>query len=188
MLALRGRRQLGGLEAILRSTGTFTIKHQGHQTRRTALHTARNLYQYFSADARIEHMHANSSGQPGNVISVATGMELPKSLLHGFPIQLTANKALSIRDSDGQQRLYSGDGLSAIFLRPLGGERLELVIWGTDSDSMAVAARLVPMLTGVGQPDFVILGNSCRWKGVEGALAMGFFNHAWNVSKSSFFA
>ncbi|KAJ9666124.1 hypothetical protein H2201_003802 [Coniosporium apollinis] len=188
LLAIRKGRQLGGLEAILRSTGRFTIRYHDNTTYRTALQIARNLYQYFSADSSIEHMDVKPNNQIGNVISVTTGMRLPRSVLHSFPVEVTADRVLSIRDSDGRQRLYAEDSLSAIFLRPLGDEGLEMVIWGADVDSVAIAARLVPMLTGVGQPDFVVLGDSSRWDGVNGALAMGFFDHAWNVSKSSFFA
>lgn len=40
---------------------------------------------------------------------------------------------------------------------------------------MDVAARLVPMLTGVGQPDFEIDDMMMSWKGTGGELATGFF-------------
>lgn len=93
---------------------------------------------------------------------------------------------MSVKDSRGRQHEFGkGDGLGAAFLRPLDGERLELVLWGTDSDSLSQAARLVPMLTGVGQPDFIILSDAARWRGVEGALALGFFDHVWAVTPSS---
>lgn len=52
--------------------------------------------------------------------------------------------------------------MGALFLRPLDGERLELVVWGADVAGLEHAARLVPALTGVGQPDFVILSAKCR--------------------------
>jgi hypothetical protein len=41
------------------------------------------------------------------------------------------------------------------------------------------------MLTGVGQPDFVVFGESAKWRGIEGALAMGFFDWTWEVTGSS---
>jgi hypothetical protein len=41
------------------------------------------------------------------------------------------------------------------------------------------------MMTGVGQPDFVVFGKSARWRGVEGVLAMGFFDVSWDVTASS---
>jgi hypothetical protein len=67
----------------------------------------------------------------------------------------------------------------------LENERLELVLWGSDVERLSQVSRLVPTVTGVGQPDFVVLGESARWKGIEGALAMGFFDHAWTVTPSS---
>jgi hypothetical protein len=41
------------------------------------------------------------------------------------------------------------------------------------------------MLTGVGQPDFVVFGESAKWRGIEGVLAMGFFDWKWHVTASS---
>jgi hypothetical protein len=41
------------------------------------------------------------------------------------------------------------------------------------------------MLTGVGQPDFVVFGGSAKWRGIEGVLAMGFFDSEWKVTASS---
>jgi hypothetical protein len=83
----------------------------------------------------------------------------------------------------------AGHGLAAVFLRPVPPRRLELVVWGADEASLAVAARLVPMLTGVGQPDFVVLDRRMLAKGVDAVLAMGFLDTAWEVSAgSSFFS
>ncbi|OAG01799.1 uncharacterized protein CC84DRAFT_1179825 [Paraphaeosphaeria sporulosa] len=77
-------------------------------------------------------------------------------------------------------------GTHQIDIRLVGDdERLELVLWGSDEDALAQAARLVPMVTGVGQPDFVALGKRARWKGAEVALALGFFDHNWTVKASS---
>jgi hypothetical protein len=45
------------------------------------------------------------------------------------------------------------------------------------------------MLTGVGQPDFVVLDRRMLAKGVDAVLAMGFLDTAWEVSAgSSFFS
>jgi hypothetical protein len=38
------------------------------------------------------------------------------------------------------------------------------------------------MVTGVGQPDFVVLGERVRWKVVEGAITLGLFDHEWAVT------
>lgn len=76
--------------------------------------------------------------------------------------------------------------MGAIFLRPLLNERLELVVWGFDQQGLRQAARLVPMLTGVGQPEFVVVSQRCAWEGAAGVLAMGSFDNFWNVSEASF--
>lgn len=65
--------------------------------------------------------------------------------------------------------------------------QVELVVWGTDVAAVAIAARLAPTLTGVGQPDFVVLGADSAWKGIDGAVALGFFDSEWEVSETSFF-
>jgi hypothetical protein len=60
-----------------------------------------------------------------------------------------------------------------------------LVVWGVDAASLQVAARLVPMMTGVGVPDFVIADSRMLWKGIEGTLAMGFLDEKWLVSSNA---
>lgn len=173
------------MTALLRSHGTFTIRHSGDEAAHVALQVSRNLHQYFYADSRIVSPVSHESSGSGNVITVGIGDDVPESAHPSFPIQIVDGTVV-VTDSRGHQRRY-GDGVrvSTAFLRPLEDERLELVLWGSDSEGLDQAARLVPMLTGVGQPDFVVLGESASWKGVEGALAMGFFDHAWGVTRSS---
>ena len=73
-----------------------------------------------------------------------------------------------------------------MFLRPLEAQRLELVVWGFDLDGLEQAARLVPTLTGVGQPDFIVLSPQCRWKGYGAVYAAGFFDWSWQISLGSY--
>ena len=42
-----------------------------------------------------------------------------------------------------------------------------------------------PTLTGVGQADFIILSKKSKWLGHAGAIAMGFFDFEWQISKGS---
>lgn len=184
--SLRRGRQLGALDAIMRTKGRFTIAHSGSNTRALALQISRNLFQYFFADSEIVTSLSGSSKAEGNQISVATGNQLPKARISSFPISISKSNKVSIKDSKGRTREYADkDGLAAIFLRPRKGEGLELVVWGSDAAAAARAARLVPTMTGVGQPDFVILSKSSAWKGVQGAVAMGFFDHEWKVAETS---
>lgn len=172
------------MTAILRTRGPFIIRHQGQQTAHIALQISRNFHQYFYADANVVSANSTSVNGSGNVISVSIG-SVPPSLHPDFPIQ-AGPEGVSVRDNRGNIRRYGvASGLGAAFLRPLEGERLELVVWGSDAEALWQASRLVPTVTGVGQPDFVVLGESARWRGVEGALALGFFDHKWAVTPSS---
>ena len=105
------------------------------------------------------------------------------------PIGLDNGGRLYIRRHGGTIAIFPFEvGMGAIFLRPLPGERLELVVWGFDKQGLRQAARLVPMLTGVGQPDFVVVSRKCTSKGAAGVLAMGSFDNFWKVSEGSFFS
>ncbi|KAF2462360.1 hypothetical protein BDY21DRAFT_12635 [Lineolata rhizophorae] len=184
----RRRRQLGPLDAILRSEGPFTIRYFGSNTASLALQISRNFFQYFGADTNISlgSIPGNASST-GNEVVIAVGEALPRSAYSEYPIQVAGPRALTIVDHAGQRRRYGGESaLAAVFLRPLGNERLELVVWGASVEDAARAARLVPTLTGIGQPDFVLLERSSSWKGLDGAVAMGFLDQKWSVSKTSF--
>lgn len=178
--------QLGGLDAILRSQGRFVIVNYDEAATGITLQISRNLFQYFAADTEILDPSQSSETLNGNVITVGIGSNMP-NVLFDHPIIL-GSKTVVIRDDRGVKKEYSAEehGIGAIFLRSMEREKLELVVWGVDYDSLAVAARFVPMLTGVGQPDFMIVTRECLWKGVDGVVAMGFFDSYWNVSKTSF--
>jgi hypothetical protein len=185
----RRGRQLGSITAILRTQGMFVIRHQGvNTTTHLALQVSRNLHQYFQADANIvssTSWDATTNGT-GNVITLCNGANLPPSIRSDFPIQASSS-GITVRGYRGNTYHYNSQdtSLGAAFLRPLDGERLELVLWGSDAKGLSQAARMVPMVTGVGQPDFVVLGESAKWKGVDGAVALGFFDHEWKITPSS---
>lgn len=179
----RRGRQLGSMTAILRTHGPIVIKYSStDNSSYLALQVSRNLYQYFHADTVISSDSADTNAT-GNVIRLAVGDGLANADPN-FPIWASASGA-SLRDSRRREQVYD-DARGAAWLQPLDNERSELVLWGVDDEGLRQAARLVPMLTGVGQPDFVILGEEMNWKGLEGALALGFFDSQWEVTPSSF--
>ena len=183
----RRGRQLGAMNAIFNSRGRFTVLDQGDDTRDISVQITRNLFQYFAADSMIVDQNVEASAGSGNVIRVALGSRPNLPELHGYPISIEHGMGISVRDAFGKSFLHSFDkGLGAVFLRPMPEEGLELVIWGVDEMGLRQAARLVPMLTGVGQADFVILSKKCLLTGAQGALAMGFFDHLWNVTRASY--
>ncbi|KAH6642774.1 hypothetical protein C7974DRAFT_108337 [Boeremia exigua] len=182
----RNGRQLGSMTAILRSHGPLIIQHPGSgNTSDLALQVSRNLHQYFRADTIIwkDNMEVASPSPTGNFISLVIGNTVVGAD-PDFPLQASAS-GISLRDSCGREQQYD-EARGAAWLQPLTGERLELVIWGADDEGLRQAARLVPMLTGVGQPDFVVLSEEAKWKGVEGTLALGFFDSQWKITASSF--
>lgn len=112
------------------------------------LQVARNLYQYFRADAEILPPHTGLMSHNGNVITIALGRELKQSLLPSYPITVAKDKGVCIQDSGGDQHVYAfGGGLGIVCVRPLQQERLECVVWGFDGAGLRYAARLLPTLT-----------------------------------------
>lgn len=188
-------RQLGALDAILRTPGTFTIRECSPGVEHVALQTSRNFLQYFAADSQIiEDCSSNDSDdQPGNVITLAIGHDLPPALIDTYPIRIDQGRLVistsrlpSTPLCPRQEYVYREPGLGAVFLRPYRNERLELVVWGIDLDGLQQAARLVPTITGSGQPEYVVMTNRCRWEGVAGIYAAGHFDWFWQVSPGSF--
>ena len=186
----RQRDQFGNIEAILRSKGVFNIANANVATKPIALQIARNLHQYYAADSAIRESESQIHDEKGNLITVSLGDKFSTPTKGNFPINVGAF-SLTIRDDVGvvtEYPRYVGQdiGLGAIFVRPLGDDRLELVVWGVDLKGLEIAARLVPTITGAGQPDFVITTTRCLERGLGGVLAMGFFDSLWNVSKTSY--
>lgn len=186
-LATRYGRQRGALDAIMNTFGPLTVFACAEVNRQLALQISRNMLQYFGADCEIleDQEYRPELVRGGNVVVLIRGSQVPPSLLSSFPITVQ-NDVLRLEAKDGfTRKIEAAAGMGAAFLRPLPGERLELVIWGYDDDGLSRAARLIPTITGAGQPDFVILRADSGWKGSGGAVALGFFDHDWQISRSS---
>jgi hypothetical protein len=160
--------------------------YYGLETFPIALQISRNLYQYFSADSELVDGQQSMETLTGNTITIATGSNLPTSHLQDFPIQITNDLYVLVRarGEKSKWRRSNDNDVGVVFLRPSQGEALELVVWGSTVEDLAYAARLTPFMTGIGQPDFVILDRKSRWKGVEGTY-LGFFDAGWEISQSS---
>lgn len=186
--AMRDQRQLGHMDAILRTNGAFNIVRHMPETAHVALQVSRNLCQYFAADTVITDDYDSALRATGNIISLATGPSLPGPRLDGHPIDIS-HDGVTIHLDAPYAKFYEeveNHGLGAIFIRPLQNGRLELVVWGKDERSLGIAARLVSIMPGSGQPDFVVVDDRMLGRGVEGARAMGFFDGWWNVTRSSY--
>lgn len=176
------------MDALLRTQNTLQIVSHSRQTRHAAVQISRNLCQYFGADTEILESGTAILKGYSNAIRVVIADTLPASYLKHFALQVDSSTGISIRATDGHKVYPYSAGLGVIFLRPLPAGSVELVVWGADADGLDVVARLVPMLPGIGQPDFVVADKQILWQGVGGVLAMGFFDHLWNVTESSYFA
>lgn len=152
-----------------------------------SLQVSRNLFQYFFADAEITGRPDVLREGVGNVISVEKGRAMLPSLFLPYPITVEADHGILIQDALGRQRRYIfEEGMGAVLLRPLPRQRLELMIWGFDDLGLRLAARLLPLITGAGQPEFILVNKTCAWKGAAGVIAMGSFDSFWKISSASF--
>lgn len=186
-LQQRSGRQRGALDAIMRTNGAFSITTYSDDVFDLALQISRNFYQYFGADSAIVGREDDRVAGRGNVVTLAIGDDTPTGLLESFPIKVSkAGVEIHQLGRPKAQLIPAETGTGAIFLRPLEDERLELVVWGADKEGLKQVLRLVPTLTGVGQADFVVLSRKSGWLGHAGALAMGFFDFEWNISKASY--
>ena len=152
-----------------------------------ALQISRNLFQYFGADAEIITSKDILGLGSGNTIRIELGTIISPFQLPSYPINIEGCQGLTVRNAHGYKKVFRFEaGLGAIFLEPLPSERLQMRIWGWDIRGLRQAARLLPMLTGVGQPEFVVVSQSCSWLGAGGVKAMGSFDSFWNISETSF--
>ena len=128
-------------------------------------------------------------GSPGYSIIISSGDcgTIPGTDDIDFPIQISPESGrLRIRNSNGQWARPGGSStkLGAIYVKPSAEHGLQLNIWGETERLFEQAARLVPMIPGTGQPDFIIVRDDSRWRGVDGTY-LGFFDAWWNVAKLS---
>lgn len=190
----RTDRQHGGLEAILRTNGTFHIFSHSPGTTDLALQVANNLMQYYSADVEIATQYQDAIDASGNVISLIHGAELPFNSVEctsACAFDLDKHGQMVIKKDDQVLRSFNiadNDIVAAAFLRPLPGHRLELIFWAIDLFSLSISTRLLPLLTGSGQPDFVIATRGMLHLGLEGVVAMGYLDSSWCPASTSFFA
>jgi hypothetical protein len=172
----------------------LTIAYHGNNTFPIALEVSRTLHQYFYADAELVEGDTDDASN-GNKITISVGDQGTTHLCtNDFPISICASDTdgatvislLARKPHKFAAKFFSTAGeVGAIFLRP-SDERLELVVWGSTARILAQVARLVPMMTGTGQPDFVIMDRSAAWRGVDGC-ALGFFDARWEISDLSSF-
>ena len=78
--------------------------------------------------------------------------------------------------------------LGCLLIRPAlaASERLVGVVGGTGLKGMRLTERLPYFLSGVGYPDWIVLGPDTLTKGSAGVLGAGFFGPDWGVADGDF--
>lgn len=100
------------------------------------------------------------------------------ALLPDSPIRVVAGK-VQVGD-----RLLEGIDLACLFLRPRpGSDRASVgAIAGTGPVGMRLTQRVPYFQSGVGVPDWIILGSEATERGIGGVRATGFFAVDWSLS------
>ena len=176
------------MDAFLNSHSCFTIvlpppgiREVYHQD--VAVQISRNLYQYYAADSEIVETFDDSTGQ-GNALFLDDS--LAGGLADDFPISLHGG-TLRVRDVVRNRTIeFSEPGLGAIFLHPLSRGRLGVVIKGNDELGLRRAMRLLPLRTGVGQPDLIVIGKEAGWRGLDGVRIMAMYTSEWRLEGGIF--
>jgi hypothetical protein len=185
---------VGNLNNILLAVGggPFQIRYDNKEAISLALDISRSFHQYYGADTVIlEGLDVEAAAwSKGIGYTITIGMKnclgpAPCISDPWFPIQLSDQGRIRIRDADSYWVQPGGrhGELGAIFLRP-SAQGMEIVIWAKSYKMLQQTARLIPMQTGTGQPEFILVREDAAWKGLDGTY-LGFFDPWWNVTKSS---
>lgn len=156
---------------------------------RIARNIAHNLYLFFGAEVDIRFDYeVNDILLDGNVISL--GMEDENIYLQDIrrshlknPFALQANKKVIYVHDTTLNHIYRGEGVGAIYLHPLARSRVLMIICGTDQMGLEKAAKLFPYRTGVGQPDWIVVGPKMGVQGMQGVESMGYYSNLWDIER-----
>lgn len=69
-------------------------------------------------------------------------------------------------------------------MHPHPGDGLSCLVAGNDEVGMEMAARLLPLRTGVMVPDWAVVSKRCQWQGYGGFDGAGFWNAEWGWSEA----
>jgi dienelactone hydrolase len=80
-------------------------------------------------------------------------------------------------------RLWKGDDMGAVFVRPRLDDELALAgaVADTGVPGARLGYRLLTFVSGVGYPDYAAYGSGILTGGDEGILAAGWFDHEWKL-------
>ncbi|ORX36656.1 hypothetical protein BD324DRAFT_626687 [Kockovaella imperatae] len=183
----------GPVLRILASRGPIVIAH-GNDDRSLSLakRIAHDLFVYHRIDAEIitsdeasKNEYHPVSGQ-GNIIVLGKKWKDPDESESTRPSSASPNTSSDEGLITFAGRLIEEHGTGLIALRPIvhGHFRgLQLHVVGNDDVGLELAARLVPIRTGVCIPDWAIVSPRCQWQGAGGLIGAGFWNADWTFSE-----
>ncbi len=104
------------------------------------------------------------------------------ALLGDSPVQVSPGKV------SAGARVFSGDDISCVFVRPRkGSDRLSVgVVSGTGPAGMRATNRMPYLLPGIGFPDLIVSRASSYLRGEESVLGTGFFGDDWSLEGGEF--
>ncbi|KAL6233900.1 hypothetical protein BDW75DRAFT_231609 [Aspergillus navahoensis] len=192
-------RQVNAKDADSCPSGTFSINTCSANAVEMALQISRNLLQYFAADSSIErHCGSLAAGCPGNAIFVSLGNELPALVSSSYPVPVADARIIlyscfpvpggldgptdpASSKNFGQHTVKHEPAMGALFPRPPSW------LCGVPFDCLQ-ALRLVPTLTGAGQPDFMVLGGSCPGRAMRDAMLLATLTGSGKISAAFYTA
>jgi pimeloyl-ACP methyl ester carboxylesterase len=101
-----------------------------------------------------------------------------KALLDSSPVQVSRG---AVRLGEREEK---GDALGCLFVRPRPGSDGALVgvIGGSGVAGMRLTDRLGYFISGVGYPDYLLIGPETLTSGTEGVHEAGFFGNDWGIA------
>lgn len=115
-----------------------------------------------------------------------------------FPVRFHTNRSqMSLGDYVFSSRSHSGEEnpLGCLFLSALPNiavpgpgsvlSRLALVVAGTSMEGAQLAARMIPVSSGLHIPDYLIVTKDIKSRGSGGIVAAGYWNNFWGFDLTS---
>jgi pimeloyl-ACP methyl ester carboxylesterase len=105
-----------------------------------------------------------------------------RGLLEDSPVQVSAGRV------SAGGRVFTGDDISCIFVRPRkGSDHLSVgVVSGTGLRGMRGTNKMPYLLPGIGFPDLLVTRGTSYLQGEEAVLGAGFFGDDWSLEKGEF--
>lgn len=99
---------------------------------------------------------------------------------------LLAGSPITVRRGEIRvgERAIAGDDLACLLVRPRPGSEVASVgvVGGTGPAGLRLTESLPYFVSGVGYPDWIVIGPEALESGIEGVRAAGFFDGGWRLS------